>query len=167
MTAIFDASTSSICWSALKPAWARAHQRAVFVVERRLHLHFLDFLWPDGLAEDVGREHHVAELGDHLGVPAGIFRHAVAGVDEQHGGALAGDRAVIGEIALQFGVAVLVVDGLGMKLRASRGGEEHDGAGERRAENGDGMESSHLILPRSVESATVIRHSIRKLLALA
>ena len=101
---------------------ARAHQRAVVGVDRGLRCHFRNVLRQHALAvaEDVGRERDVAELGPGLGELLRFRRHALARMDHEHGRAPAGHFVIVGHIGFELGVSVAVLDPLVLHLGLRR-----------------------------------------------
>jgi hypothetical protein len=112
---------------------ARPHQRTVLVVDRGLRLHFRHILRQDALAvaEKVGRERHVSELGPGLGETHRLRRHALARMHHQHRRPLAGDGVVVDQITFELGVAVNVLDPFLLELGLCHTGlHEREGGGE-------------------------------------
>ena len=133
MSAIFEGSTIGFLTRTSNAAWVRAHQRAVLVVDRDLRLHFRNVLRQHALAvaENVGRERHVAELGPDLRERLRLRRHALARVDHQHGGPPAGHLVVVDQIGFQLGAALGVFDPFVLQLGLSRAGGERDDGQKR------------------------------------
>src|SRR6267154_882219 len=111
----------------------RAHQRAVLVVDRDLRLHFGNVLRQHALAvaEHVGGERDVAELGPDLRERLRFRRHALARMNHQHGGPPAGHLVVVDQIGFELGAALAVFDPLVLYLGVCRAGGERDGGGQK------------------------------------
>jgi len=71
-----------------------------------------------------------------------IGLHAGAIMDHQDGGTLSGDLVVIGQIALELLVAVIVIDPFLLYFRFRGTGREYEGGNGRKAENSDFSRSS-------------------------
>src|SRR6266545_4492275 len=112
---------------------ARAHQRPVLVVDRDLRLHFRNVLRQHALAvaENVGRERHVAELGPDLRKRQRLRRHALARMNHQHGRPPAGHFIVVGQVGFELGAALVIFDPLVLHLGLCRAGGERDGGGQK------------------------------------
>src|SRR5216117_1939713 len=111
---------------------ARAHQRPVLVVDRDLRLHFRNILRQNALAvaENVGREGHVAEPGPDLRERQRFRRHALARMNHQHGRPPAGHLVVVDQIGFELGATLAVFDPLVLYLGLCRAGGERDGGGQ-------------------------------------
>ena len=83
-----------------------------------MHLRHLFGQHTLAIAEEVGRERHIAELGPGLGVRERIGLHAGAVVDQQDRRALAGDLVIIRQIAFELCAVVAVLDPLLLHLGA-------------------------------------------------
>ena len=119
--------------------------------------HFRNVLRQHALAvaENVGRERHVAELGPGLRELQRLRRHALARMDHQHGRAPAGHLVVVGHIGFELGVAVAVLDPLVLHLGLRR----HRGQGENGGQNG--RNGSYIAEPASSQSHDqVLTHSV-------
>jgi hypothetical protein len=90
----------------------------------------------DALAIDVGGEGDVAEAGQHVGAALGLGGDAHPVVHHHDPGLLGRPGLVVGQVAFEGGVAVLVLDGLGVKLGVRRAGDER----QQRREGGGKQE---------------------------
>ncbi len=91
---------------------ACARQDPILAVDRGLRRHLFDILGQEtfAVAEDIGGECDVAKFRPHLRELLRLLRHALAGVDHQHGGPLAVLGVVIDGVALETLAAMGVVE---------------------------------------------------------
>ena len=114
----FGSVNSCFCKTA-RPAWTRERSSCRFFLYLPASAPAsCEDLGRMSFAIDVHRQGDIPQLGEHLGALLLVIAQAFPLVHDQDPGALAGDGRVVGEVALEDGVALAVFHALGADFRA-------------------------------------------------